>query len=177
MTYWLRFLLTLSSAFFQKKMKWDEEVVQDFRVWFTEADMGIMNNARYFNFTELSIMRHFVGMGLFTKAVKLKWQPIASTQVIRYKKSLRRFDKFTLRSNLIYWDDKYIFKHYTFEKTGKLMASAIVKSCFLSPTGIVTIKEVTNILGLENVPEAPSMPQAVADMYSTEKELLTIPGI
>lgn len=177
MTYWFRFLITVCKAFFQKKMKWDEEVVQQFRVWITEADMGIMNNARYFNFTELSIMRHFVGMGLFTKVVKLKWQPVASTQVIRYKKALRRFDTFTLRSNLIYWDDKHIFKHYTFEKKGKLMASAIVKSCFLSPTGIVTIKEVTNILGLENVPEAPAMPKVVADMYSAEKELLIMPKI
>jgi acyl-CoA thioesterase FadM len=175
MTYWLRFLLTVIKAFFQKKMKWDEEIDQEFRVWITEADMGVMNNARYFNFTELSKMRHFVGMGLFGTIIKLNWQPLASFQIIRYKKALKRFEKFRLRSNILYWDDKYIFQHYVFERKGQLMASVVVKACFLSPKGIVHIDEVAKILGMENMPEAPPMPQVVRDMYSAEKELLNIP--
>lgn len=177
MTYWLRFLLTVSKAFFQRKMKWNDDVVQEFRVWFTEADMGIMNNARYFNFTELSKMRHFVGMGLFFTMIKLKWQPITSIQVIRYKRPLKRFQKFKLTSRLIYWDDKYIFQHYVFEKDGKLIASAIVKACFLGTHGIPHTDEVFKVLGVDNPPSPPPMPKAVADMYSAEKELLTMPNI
>ena len=174
MTYWLRFILTVSKAYFQKKLKWNDEVVQEFRVWFTEADMGIMNNARYFNFTELSKMRHFVGMGLFFNMIKLKWQPITSFQVIRYKRPLKRFQKFTLKSRIIFWDESYIFQLYTFERQNKLFASAIIKACFKGPNGVVKISEVIKELGLDKIPDAPPIPKAVADIYSAEKELLTM---
>ncbi len=172
MTNWLRFLLTVCKAFFQKKLKWNDEVVQEFRVWFSEADMAIMNNSRYLNFQELSKIRQMIGLGIFGKIVKLKWTPLASVHIIRYKKALKRFEKFTLRSNLIYWDDKFVYQHYIFEKDKKLMASLVVKACFGRKGGVVPIADFFKLMGMNEVPIAPPMPKIVQEMNSLDKELV-----
>lgn len=172
MTNWLRFLLTVCKAFFQKKLKWNEEVVQEFRVWFSEADMAIMNNSRYLNFQELSKIRQMIGIGIFGKIVKLKWTPLASVHVIRYKKALKRFEKFTLRSNIIYWDEKFIYQHYVFEKDKKLMASLVVKACFLRRDGVVPSADFFKLAGMNEPPLAPPIPKIVEEMYSLDKELV-----
>jgi len=53
MTRWLRILIILIGAYFRKKIKPDEEISLDFRVWITDVDLSIMNNAALLSITEI----------------------------------------------------------------------------------------------------------------------------
>lgn len=171
MTFWLRLLFTIIKAQFQKKLSWNEEVIQEFSVWITEADLSNLNDSRYLNFQELSKVRQMIGLGVFNKIVKMQWQPLASFHIIKYELPIKRFQKFKLRSNIVYFDEKFIYQQYRFERKNLLMASIIVKACFYRKGGVVRVNDFFKLMGMD-APTLTGIPDVIAKMNRIEKALI-----
>ena len=74
MNRWIRIVSSIVRAHFRKKISPDEEISLDFRVWITDVDLSVMNNAALLSITELGRWDLTVRTGFFKYAVKNRLQ-------------------------------------------------------------------------------------------------------
>jgi acyl-CoA thioesterase FadM len=128
MTRWLRILITVITAQFRKKTNPDEEISLNFRVWITDVDLAIMNNTATLGITEFGRWDLCVRTGFLKYARKNRlYFPLASISA-QFRRPLKRFQKFQLKTQLIYWDEKWIYISHRVVREGKTIAVALAKS-------------------------------------------------
>ena len=132
MLVWLRLLVTFIRSCFRKSINSSEEIVKnsismDFRIWPTECEYARVNQARYLTFMEASRLDLMRRTGHFFLLLKNGWCFAIGAQYISYKRPLKRFQKFEVTSQIIYWDKKWFYFEHRFLVNGKLMVHAIVK--------------------------------------------------
>ncbi|PWC39688.1 thioesterase family protein [Azospirillum sp. TSO35-2] len=132
-----------------------------FRVWPTDLDINLhMTNARYFSVMDLGRTDLMIRVGLGPAILRNRWQPVLGGATIRYRRSLRPFQRFTLVSRVLCWDEKYIFIEHRMETAGGLAALAVVQGAFVGRGGVVNPGEVLATLGRTDA--SPPMSDAVA---------------
>lgn len=128
----------------------------------TEVSMRVMpmdidfllhvNNGMYLSYLDHGRMDMIFRNGLYEICQKRGWYGVVAGESIKFKKSLKVFDKFTVRTTGRGHDEKYFFIKHEIVKKGEVMASAIVKIRFLKKSGgTVPTKEI--LAELNNVPE------------------------
>jgi len=68
-----------------------------------------------------------------------------------YKKPLKRFERFELKSKIIYWDEKWFYLRQTFLKNDQLVANSLIKVIFRSKEGNVSVPQILSALGIETI--------------------------
>ena len=149
MVRWCRLLLIFVSAFFRKKMLLTDTSHLSFRVWPQEADKKYMNNASFWTITEMGQMDLLFRSGLFKLCRRYHWSPLVGSQKMVYKKPLKRFERFQLRSKLIYLDDQWLYLKQTFLKNDQLIANSLIKVIFRSKDGNVPVPQILTSLGID----------------------------
>ena len=90
-----------------------------------------MNNGRYLTMMDLGRFHLMAKKGLLAKVFKSKWQPVLGGIKMHFVKALGPFAAFELRTEVIYWDEKWIYIEQSFIKDDTLMATALVKALFV----------------------------------------------
>jgi hypothetical protein len=91
--------------------------------------------------------------GLGKKFLWEKWQPLIGSSVIRFRFSLTAFQKFTLRTRVIGWDEKWFYLEQRIERKNRTVAVAVHKALFRKGRrGNIPTVEVIKTLGIENPP-------------------------
>jgi acyl-CoA thioesterase FadM len=112
-----------------------------------------MNNASYWTITEMGQMDFLFRIGLFKICRRQHWIPLVGSQKMVYKKPLKRFERFQLRSQLYYCDDKWLYFGQTFLKNGQLIANSLVKVIFRGKDGNIPVPQILGSLGIKvNLP-------------------------
>lgn len=104
-----------------------------------------MNNGRYL--TLMDIGRFDVGarVGLFEILKKNDWGLMVGAVSTRYRNRFRLFQKFTLNTKMLYFDDRWFYFHQWFVgKNGKVHASFLVRTAVTSKNGLVPTTEVVD---------------------------------
>ena len=138
MNIWLRIIMTFTKSFFQSRIKPTDVLKTSMIVGPTEADLKYVSNARYLLFMEVARLEMMLRTGIFRIARKKQWLPLVASKMIHYERPLKRFQKFTLKSRLAAWDDKWFFIDHKIERNGKLIAFAMAKCCFRGLEGVVS---------------------------------------
>lgn len=138
MNIWLRIIMTFTKSFFQSRIEPTDMLKTNMIVGPTEADLKYVSNARYLLFMEVARLEMMLRTGIFRIARKKHWLPLVASQMIHYERPLKRFQKFTLKSRLAAWDDKWFFIDHKIERNGKLIAFAMAKCCFRGLEGVVS---------------------------------------
>jgi acyl-CoA thioesterase FadM len=142
MNRWLRILITIITAQFRKKTNPDEEISLNFRVWITDVDFSIMNNTAMLAITELGRWDLTVRTGFLKYSRKNRlYLPLASIAA-QFVRPLKRFQKFQLKTQLIYWDEKWIYISHRVVREGKTIAVALAKC---------TVKKGRELIPFENI--------------------------
>ncbi len=163
----LRLLLVVLRAALGRKLGADEASVLRLRVLPNDLDLnGHMNNGRFMTLMDLGRMDLMVRLGLLGHARRRRWAPLVGGAMIRYRRSLRLFQRFELHSRVIGWDDKWFVFEQRFESGGALCATALVRALFRAPGGNVPPAEVLQIGGFE--PEARPLPEHIARWAEAE---------
>ena len=150
---WWRLLIIYISAIFRKKIRLNDISNLSFRVWPQETDKKYMNNASYWTITEMGQMDFLFRTGLYKICRQNHWFPLVGSQKMVYKKPLKRFEKFNLRSKINYCDDKWFYIEQTFLKNEQLIAKSLVKVIYRSKGGNVPVSQILKSLGTElNLP-------------------------
>jgi hypothetical protein len=84
-----------------------------------------------------------------------------SATLIRYRKSLLPFERFTVRSHVVCWDEKWIYFEHILERRGEVAAHAYVRGLLRGKSGNVKPHELLELAGVPQM-QSPEMPEAVA---------------
>lgn len=107
-----------------------------FTVWPNDLDvLRHMNNGRYFSIMDLARVDLMARSGLWPKLKQAGLYPVVVHESMRFRRSLQLFDRFTVRTTVLGWDEKHILMEQVFWRGDTEVASALVKARFLKTSG------------------------------------------
>jgi len=162
----VRLLLTLVISSLKRRIDPFGTSSIRFRVWPNDLDLNMhMNSGRYVSFMDLGRVELMVRAGLLRTILRRGWRPIAGATTIRYRRSLMPFERFTLKTRVLTWDEKWFyFEHVIENNRGELAAIANVRALLRGRDGNVHPRE---FIALTRQPDlvAPPMPELIAAFF------------
>lgn len=140
----LRTILIFLKKRFLSKTEFDAKSTVTMRVLPTDLDLlWHVNNGVYFSFMDFGRWDMIFRNGVYDLSMKNGWYSVVAGETIKFKKSLKLWDKFQIETQVIGHDEKYFFIRQKFLKSGELMATGLVKVRFLKRKGgTVSTKDV-----------------------------------
>ena len=168
--YTIRLLGSVVRALPEPPLHHLDESVVTMRVWPSDLDtFGHVNNGRYLTLMDLGRNNIAIRSGLAKLWWRRKWQPLLGGATIRYRRPLKPFQRYELRTRILCWDDKWFYLEQRFTHRGEVYAVAVVKALLAGPEGKVPPAEIFN--SLEANSESPPMPDAVRRWQEAEASL------
>jgi acyl-CoA thioesterase FadM len=104
----------------------------------TDLDINMhMTNARYLSFMDLGRTDLLLRTGLLPLLWRKRWMPVVGHVEIVFRRSLRPFQRFRLKSRLLCWDAKWLYLEQRIESADGVHAVAYVRGLFRSRNGSV----------------------------------------
>jgi acyl-CoA thioesterase FadM len=137
-------------------------------VWPNDLDLNFhMNSGRYVSMMDIGRVEILGRTRLLRKVFKRGWRPMVGASTIRYRRSLLPFQRFTVRSRVVCWDDKWLYFRHVIERSGELYAVAYVRGLLRGREGNVTPAQILELAGKPEMP-SPPMPEDIAKWISVE---------
>ena len=170
MNIWIRILMTVIRSVFQERVGPTSVLRTEMIVGPTEADARYVGNARYLLFMEVGRLELMLRTGILRHARRHAWTPLVAAQTVRYQSPLRRFQRFTLTTQLVGWDDKWFYIDHKIERRGRLMAFGLARCCFRGKDGAVSPSVAFAAVGMDGA-HSP-VPDYVGPWMAAESDLL-----
>ncbi len=118
-----------------------------------DLDLNLhMNNGKYLSVMDLGRIAFMKKLGIFRKVLKRGWLPIIGSASINFKRSLNVFDRFELHTQVVWWDQKWIYVRQEFKRKGEVIASAVNRGLIVDRNGRkVTTPELLKLAGFEDI--------------------------
>jgi hypothetical protein len=107
---------------------------------------------------------------LLNHIVRSRWTPLVGAVWMTYRRSLPLFSRFTLRSRLVCWDERWFYIEQTFTGMDGLAALGWVKGLLRTSQGNLDPQKVLEAVAPGIV--SPSMPEAIATWNELTREKL-----
>jgi acyl-CoA thioesterase FadM len=165
----LRLIKSFIGSMFRPKIGPLGESVLRMRVWPNDLDLNMhVNSGRYLSFMDVSRVDLLVRMRIFRKVIKRGWRPINGGTMISFRKSLLLWERFTVRSRIVCWDEKWLyFEHVVERQNGDLAAIANARGLLRGREGNVPPAQLLEVAGLQQL-ESPPMPAYIARWREAE---------
>lgn len=119
------------------------------RVLLNDLDInGHMNNGRYPTLMDLGRLHLMIKKKLLGICLSKRWVPVVGGLQIHFIHSLKLFNRYQLTTQVIYWDEKWIYLEQKFLHRGTLMCTALVKALFKSSAGKVSPDQLMKETGI-----------------------------
>jgi len=165
----LRLLLLAIASFFQERLSVLDENVLSLRVLPNDIDVFRISDDRYLSLMDLGRFNIAFRAGLFWTLIKKRWFPIARVAAVRFRYPLKLFEKYQLRSRVVYWDAEWFWTEHRFERNSRTTAIGITRVALIGPRGIVPVAEIVAAAGESVTP--PPIPQIIADLLNVENQI------
>lgn len=161
MNLFIRLILVSILARFRTKVSVLGPCLTPFRCSPTDLDvLRHMNNGVYLSIMDLARVDLMIRAGLWTDLNKNGMYPVVVAETIRFRKSLKLFDRFYIETSVLGWDDKAFILQQRFLRGGDSIADAVVRARFLRKSGgSVTPKEILSLSKVEI--DSPSLPEHI----------------
>src|SRR5438045_3079712 len=124
--------------FFRRRGNILDESLLRMRVWPADIDLNFhLNDGRYVSLAGLGRIDLMLRSGLLRRAMRRGWYPVVGATIIRYRREIKSFEPFVLRSRVIGWDEKWFYFEHRFEKGSDLAAIAYVRGVMRTREGPV----------------------------------------
>lgn len=132
-----------------------------------------MNNGRFFSVADLGRLDHGLRSGLWRRAFRRGWRPVAGDCTGRFSASLQPFQAFDLETRLLGWDAKWFFVEHRFLAGPRVAAVVVVRYLLLGKRGAVpTAKALELVDHREPSPALPAWVQQWRDAQGALIETL-----
>lgn len=155
MSFRIRFLLELFLSLFRDSKAENRAHSVSYRVWPNEAELSIIDNARYAYFFMLGRSNWFAKANFLKTCLRNGRLVVVGCQIFKMKRPLKRFMKFEVRTSPITWDDKWLYFEQEIWANDQLMSSAVVSVIILEKKGKIKPKIAVEEAGFPNVVSAP----------------------
>ena len=115
-----------------------------------------LNNGRTLTLYDLGRIPLARRMGLIAALKENGWGLTVAGVSIRYRRRVRAFDRYELRSRVIGWDHRFFYLEQSMWKDGEALNNALYRTAVTSKNGIVDPALVTAGMGYEG--ESPALP-------------------
>jgi len=180
MNLYFRLILVLFLAFRRAKMTDILETgLLNFHVLPTDLDMNIhMNNGRYMTLMDLGRLDLIIRNGLIWLMIKRGYMPVLASAKIRFRLPLPPFQAYRLETEVVCWDDKWVFMEQRFvitkgKKAGAIAAIAIVKGGFFDRKTKTTVPTPELLSQLGMLQDSPPIPAHIIEWQRAEEALKT----
>jgi acyl-CoA thioesterase FadM len=127
-----------------------------------------VNNGRYLTLLDLGRIHLTAVTGLLRPLLKHGYAPMLGSAKVNFIRPLRAFDKFTMTTQLIYWDEKWLYLEQKIYKGEQLCVVALFKALFMSKQGKITPEAIFPLAGATQ-PNRPMMSPTLEAWIQAEK--------
>ena len=149
---WLRFGFALIKARFKSKLSITDDISLSFRVWLTDVDVSVMNNAALLTIMETGRLDFMVRTNFFKVAAKNKWFFPSRAISVQFYRPMKVFQKAELKTKISFVDEKWIYTQHKIIRKGKVIAVCLVKSIIKKGRETVPTSEVMKALNIQKAP-------------------------
>ena len=169
MLLFFRFLLVTVKSLFGRRIGIFDESVVRFTVLPHDCDLNIhLNAGRFLSFMDVARMDLIGCTGLLRRLVRRGWRPIMGGCVVRYRREIRPFERFTVRSRVLGWDEKWFYLEHVVEKDkDTFCAVGTVRTLIRSKSGNVAPPDVLALVGIGQT-ASPELPEFVQKWRDAE---------
>lgn len=130
-----------------------------------------VNNGVYLTLMDLGRTDLLLRSDAFSGIRKKGWYPVLAAETIRFKRSLKLWQRFIIRTRVVGWDERSIYLEQQFISKGKLVAKAVVDARFLAKKGgSVPPSELLAFLELDS--QSPELEPWVATWVSCNRQMV-----
>jgi acyl-CoA thioesterase FadM len=109
-----------------------------------------VNNGIYLSLMDLGRMDLMIRSGKWQELGRRGWYPVAASVTVTYRRSLRLWEKYTLETKMIGFDDKAMYVEQRFVRDNEVYVNAVMRARFLKKSGgTVTIAELAEVAGID----------------------------
>ncbi len=169
MTLLFRFLWTILKARFRSRIGPLDSSTVHFTVLPHDCDLNIhLNAGRFLSFMDISRVELLARMRVLRRVLKRGWRPVVGGAVIRYRKSVQPFERFSVQSRVVGWDEKWFYIEHTLNRAdGSMAAIAYARTLLRKKDGTVHPRELIELMGLTDK-VSPPLPSFVEDWRRAE---------
>ncbi|MGB7318149.1 MAG: acyl-CoA thioesterase [Planktotalea sp.] len=145
-----------------------ETHVSQHRCWPWDIDLWMeLNNGRTLTLLDLGRLPLAKRAGLMATLRAQKWGMTVAGVSARYRRRIRTFEPFEIRSRGIGWDDKFIYlEQCMVKRDGEVANHVLYRTAVTDETGIVAPARVLKAMGREM--PSPPLPEWVANWIKAE---------
>jgi len=124
------------------------------RYWANPFDSdwcNVINAGRYFTYTDAARWEIAGRTGFLKFLLKNKWVMIAGGQKIIYRRPVKIFRRFHLKSKIVGWDDKWIYTSFEFKQHNKTCSVLFTKLGIRSKEGLFSPINALSKLGQDQI--------------------------
>jgi acyl-CoA thioesterase FadM len=163
-----RMVWVIISAFFRPPLGLRGVSILKQRVWPTDLDINIhMNNARYLAVMDLGRTDWIIRSGAWRLMHRERMAPIVGGCMVRYRRALQPFQRFTLRTRLLGWDERWLYVEQTMTGRDGIACLALQRAGFTQGGKLVPPAELARMLHYSG-PSLPA-PDWIARWTETEE--------
>lgn len=155
----LRLLLLLLTYRFRPRCEIMGPARKPFIVWPPDLDvLWHVNNGTYLSMLDVARVDLMLRSGMAKRLQRAGYYPVVAAETIRFRRSLRLFERFEVETKVAGWDEKAVIIHHRFWRREELVAEAFVRARFLARKGgTVSTRELLELLSWrEPSPELPA---------------------
>lgn len=144
--------------------------VSHHRCWPWDIDMWLeLNNGRTLTLYDLGRTVLAVRTGLAGALRQKRWGLTMAGVSVRYRRRIRTFERFEMRSRLVCWDDRFLYVEQSMWKPDDECAGHVLyRSAVIGKGGIVPPKDVA--LALRLSPVSPDIPEWIAAWIAADAQ-------
>lgn len=120
----------------RKRMSLLDESILHGRVGPHDLDMNLhMNNGRYLSRMDDGRLDLIVRTGMGRLVMRHRLTMVVGTVNIRFRRALELWDRYTLRTQVLTWDEKWLYLRQRYESNGRIAAEAVLQALILDGNG------------------------------------------
>jgi len=174
MKYYIRLLILLMISPFRSKVPLLGPCTTPFHVWPNDLDVYMhMNNGAYLTIMDLARTDMMIRSRMLKPIINRRWYPVVAAETIRFKRSLKLFQRYDITTEVVCWDHWAIYLVQTFKRNEAFVAKAVIEARFLSTSGErITADQIIKAVGMNEA--SPPMPEWIADWQRAQPAMSDI---
>ncbi len=136
--------------------------------WPHDLDVFLeLNNGRALTLYDLGRSALAQRAGLIAMLRRERWALTMAGSHVRFRRRIRGFERFEVRSRAVCWDDKFTYiEQSMWKKDGECASHALYRAAVTDQDGIVVPKRILTSLGLDD--KSPTMPEWIENWVHAE---------
>jgi acyl-CoA thioesterase FadM len=156
MTLWLRVLVVFIASLFRPRLGLADESILALRVLPTDLDINVhMNNARYLAVMDLGRFDLILRSGIWRVVHKRRLQPVLGGSLVRFRRPLGPFQRFSLKTRLLGWDERWFYIEQLMESADGMACLALHRAGFVEGGRLLPPLVLAASVGREESPPPP----------------------